>query len=108
MVTQERLKQVLVYSPESGLFTRRGRVAGTTYRGRINIFIDYRGYLAHRLAWLYVHGRWPIGDIDHIDGNASNNAISNLREVSRSVNMQNQRRARSDSRTGLLGVQVRE
>jgi hypothetical protein len=65
-----------------------------------------RIYLAHRLAWMYVYGRWPAKglDIDHINGNRQDNRIANLREVTRGQNMQNQRRASSRSTTGLLGV----
>jgi hypothetical protein len=70
----------------------------------VTIKVDAKRYLAHRLAWLYVHGEWPSRHLDHIDGDPSNNRIANLRDVSRSINMQNQLRARGDSLTGLLGV----
>ncbi|WP_230878255.1 HNH endonuclease signature motif containing protein [Burkholderia sp. 9779_493] len=71
----------------------------------MRITIDGIRMYAHRLAWFYVYGEWPSGDIDHIDGVRTNNAINNLRDVPRGVNMQNQRRARSNNRTsGLLGV----
>ncbi len=109
VITQDRLMELLQYNEETGIFYRRdsGRIAGTKRPdGRINICVDCRLYRAHRLAWLWTNGEMPKGDIDHIDGNPQNNRISNLRDVSRSVNMQNQRRARSDSKTGLLGVQV--
>ena len=61
-------------------------------------------YLGYRLAWLYVHGKLPDGDIDHINGKPSDDRIKNLRDVSRSVNLQNQRAARSNNSSGLLGV----
>lgn len=60
--------------------------------------------MAHRLIWLMVHGVWPTGQINHIDGNKLNNLLSNLRDVSQATNMQNQRRAHSDNASGLLGV----
>jgi hypothetical protein len=109
LLTADRLRSVLSYDPETGVFTRDGREAGTVCKSppRRKIFIDRRQYTAHRLAWMHVYGRWPVGDIDHIDGNALNNAFANLREVSRSVNMQNQRRARADNKSGFLGVHAR-
>jgi len=61
-------------------------------------------YCAHRLAWLYVHGKWPDRHIDHINGKPDDNRISNLRDVSVSVNMQNRTRAQSNNKSGLLGV----
>ena len=61
-------------------------------------------YLGYRLAWLYVYGKLPDGDIDHINGKPSDDRIKNLRDVSRSVNLQNQRAARSNNSSGLLGI----
>ena len=111
--TQERLKEVLNYDPASGKFTwiihrhksyvgkEAGCADGTR---RLTISVDGARYFAHRLAWLYVHGVWPEGVIDHIDGNPGNNALANLRDVSVAINSQNRRRARSESKTGVLGV----
>ena len=115
-MTQARLKELLEYYPYTGLFIRvkgwgcaQGRsIAGTNKGdGYIRIFVDGRGYAAHRLAWLYMFGSFPAGKLDHRDGNRQNNAIANLREASRSLNMQNQWRARSDSALGILGVHRR-
>ena len=72
--------------------------------GYIYILIEGRQLLAHRLAWHVMHGEWPAGHIDHIDGNPSNNAIANLRDVDRAGNMQNRRRPRFGSATQLIGV----
>jgi hypothetical protein len=111
-LTAERLKELLHYDPGTGVFTwnaRTGRqvagqVAGTVNLGtRIQIKIDGRTYKAHRLAWLYVHGQWPRGAIDHIDGSALNNAIANLRECTMSQNQANKRR-RVDNASGFKGV----
>lgn len=63
--------------------------------------------MAHRLAWVHVHGSWPAGDIDHINGDKLDNRIANLRDVTRSVNKENMRSARGDNKVGLLGVHVR-
>lgn len=113
-LTQTRLKHLLHYDPVTGLFTRRvrtsqmnraGEVAGTrTGIGYVRVSVDGKLYLAQRLVWLYVHGNLPAGDIDHIDGDKQNNKLENLREVSRSVNMQNVASARVNNKSGLLGV----
>ena len=118
MITADRLRELLHYCPETGIFTwlistnRRikiGSVAGTlNSRGYICININGKIYKSHRLAWLYVHGNWPANNIDHIDGSRSNNAISNLRDVNQSINQQNRRIAKINNKsTGLLGVTKR-
>ena len=61
-------------------------------------------YMLHRLAWLYVAGKWPDGVIDHIDGDKGNNRFANLRDVTVSVNGQNQKRAMPHNGCGFLGV----
>jgi hypothetical protein len=59
---------------------------------------------AHRLAWFYVHGHWPTTGIDHIDGDPSNNRLSNLREANQVENMQNIPRTSKVSKSGLVGA----
>jgi hypothetical protein len=117
-LTAERLRELLHYDQETGIFTwtqrpsemarkcAPGAVAGSVCKvhGYVYIGIDWVKHPAHRLAWLYVRGEWPQFDIDHIDGDRANNRIGNLRDVSRSVNLQNARKARSDSQSGLLGA----
>jgi hypothetical protein len=85
---------------------KAGDVAGSrnTSTGYIDIFVHGRRYGAHRLAWFYVHGRWPEHEIDHINGERSHNAIDNLRDVPRAINRQNLRRPHRDNSTGFLGV----
>lgn len=119
-LTFSKLRQALHYDPDTGVFTWRagpgfrrdldGKTAGCCQGpdGRIELMVSYVNYKAHRLAWLYMTGRWPLGEIDHRDGDPSNNKWSNLREVSRGVNQQNLRRAHKDSSTGLLGVVPRD
>jgi hypothetical protein len=114
MLTAERLREALTYDSVTGVFTwikppswrvKIGDVAGSLASiGYVYIKLDNYKYLAHRLAWFYVHGIWPVDQIDHINGDRANNKIINLRSVSRSVNLQNQRQARSHNSTGFLGV----
>jgi hypothetical protein len=65
-------------------------------------------YLTHRIAWFLHYGRWPAGDIDHIDGNPANNKLSNLRDVTHCVNIQNRKSATPKNKTGFLGVVKRK
>lgn len=113
-ITPERLRDVLAYDQETGIFTRRisltrrikvGDVAGGPDRnGHIRIQVDGRLYAAHRLAWLYMTGSWPSHDVDHIDGRRANNSFANLRDVSKAANQQNQRHPHARGTTGYLGV----
>jgi hypothetical protein len=79
--------------------------AGSLRRdGYVYIMFDgFRG-MAHQFVFLYVAGKWPIQEIDHIDGNKANNAFANLRQVSRRTNTENKRTAKRTSTTGFLGV----
>lgn len=109
-LTASRLRDLLHYDPETGVFTRRtqtapvvkiGGVAGTKLvTGYIGLSVDGKLYLAHRLAWLYVHGNWPTKNIDHKDRDRSNNRIDNLRLCNQSQNTANSSR----KATGIKGV----
>lgn len=113
-VNHARLTEVLTYDPLSGAFAWRdfmngrataGGAAGTTtVTGHRQIRLDGRQYKAHRLAWLYVHGVWPRGCIDHINGNPSDNRIANLRDATPFVNAQNLHGPTIRNTTGFLGV----
>jgi hypothetical protein len=112
-LTQARLHEVLRYDPLTGLFTRvaplKGRRVGTVAgcvnsNGYVQLAVDGSLYLAHRLAWFYIHGVWPADDLDHKDTIRHHNWIKNLRVANSFQNAQNQRRAKRGSRSGLLGV----
>lgn len=69
-----------------------GEVAGNVNdHGYIRIGIDGRIYLAHRLAWFYCHGEWPLGGLDHANGMPTDNRIANLRLATHSQNLANSR-----------------
>lgn len=113
MLTAQRLRELLDYEPDTGIFTWRitsrravaGAVAGSDNgKGYIQISVDGRRYAAHRLAWMHVHGDWPTSELDHIDGIRSHNAISNLRPADRFLNNRNVHGARQNSKTGFLGA----
>lgn len=118
-LTRERLREVLDYDPETGVFRwkRRmssrapaGGVAGSPHPKEryIIIGIDGRLYRAHRLAWLWCFGVWPSDEVDHWDVDRQNNRIANLRDCTVRINRQNLRRGHVDgSGGGLLGVSWR-
>jgi hypothetical protein len=99
VITQKQLKSKLSYSPIVGVFEWRtagrritqGGLAGGVCRdsGYVVIGVMGKNYLAHHLAWLYMTGDWPEMDIDHKDGDRSNNAFSNLRLATKRQNQWN-------------------
>lgn len=116
-LTQARLHNLLIYFPETGEFRwkvvrggkRPGDLAGCKdlVRGKwyLRIRIDDELILAHRLAWLYMHGKWPEDELDHDDGDGLNNRIANLKPANRDSNNRNASR-RKDNKTGVPGVQL--
>ena len=86
-LTLERLKTLLHYDPETGLWTWRvnkgrvkaGSIAGCSTRGYWVLRVDQHNYLSHILAWFYMTGEWPEHEVDHRDLDKGNNHWDNLR-----------------------------
>jgi hypothetical protein len=113
MLSHDRVKQVLNYDAETGIFTWKVKTSPRTVVGREagcicsdgykRVRIDGRLYLAHRLAWFFVNGVWAEKFIDHINGDKSDNRVSNLRPADQFQSARNTERHK-DSRSGLKGV----
>src|SRR5947207_12096954 len=110
LVTQERVQELLRYAPTTGRFrwrkskgSARAGVEATNWSsaGYARVQIDGRRYCLHRLAWLYVYGQHPNGQIDHKNRNRADNRIANLREGRPDKNMGN---IDPRSATGFKGV----
>jgi hypothetical protein len=105
------LREKLLYNEGTGAllwknttqWTKSGQVAGTNCNGYIKISINQKIIPAHRIVWAMLYGTWPFGEIDHIDGNRSNNKACNLREVTRQQNCMNRAKA-VNNKTGRKGV----
>ena len=112
-ISQERLKEVLHYNPDTGLFTWKERRGGTAIEGVEAGWTNGSGYKriafnnveypGHHLAWLYMTGELPRKQLDHINGIRNDNRLSNLREATQKENMQNTRK-HADNKSGYLGV----
>lgn len=105
-----RIEAVLEYDPNEGVFIYRkamGRQAAGTLAGTKNnngylvISVDGQKILAHRIAWAWMHGKYPDGAIDHINGVRTDNRIANLRIATPSQNVAN---CATRSKTGARGV----
>jgi HNH endonuclease len=113
LLTAERLRRLLGYDPETGVFTRLvrtsnrirvGNVAGfLSVWGYREIRVDGHSYKAHRLVWLYQTGLWPEGDLDHKNMDKADNRFCNLREATVSQNQAN-RRVLSNNESGFKGI----
>ena len=111
LVMHERVLELLDYNPVTGEFrwkvnrrgqARAGSIAGSVRpSGHRHIRVDTRFYRAGRLAWLIVHGRWPVVTIDHINGKRDDDRLCNLREASYAENARN---ATAYGPLGLKGV----
>lgn len=121
MITQSQLKELLNYSPDTGVFTwleQRGKMGKGTRAGAIRtqgnngkkyraLTLDRKWYQEHRMAWLYVTGALPSGALDYINGNGADNRFCNLREVCAEDNQRNTR-LNKRNKSGVMGVVVVE
>jgi len=111
MITQAKLKELLTYHPDTGLFywkrPGKGRqfgkpISNISPHGYLRIKLEYQNYQAHRLAWCWVYGVFPT-ELDHKDGNKLNNKIENLRIATRNQNAAN-RGVMANNTSGHRGV----
>lgn len=110
---QKYLKEIIDYDYLSGRFTWRAKRPGTRGVGALagnpmnngywQINIDGSGYLAHRLAFLWVNGEWPACCVDHINGDRADNRWENLRQASYGENQQNMKLDKRN-KSGFRGV----
>jgi hypothetical protein len=113
-ITAEKLREVLHYDPETGIFTwlvTRGKMnagdrAGTEQKGYRSIKIFGRLYREARLAWFYVHGEWPK-IAEHEDGDGLNNRIRNIRDSTQAQNVRNTKK-KTNNKSGFKGVCFRK
>ena len=117
--------ELFEYDAETGIFRWRVTMVGGNYSsfvkarpgdiagkvdkstGYVRIRTHGEKFFAHRLAWLFVTGEWPRLHIDHKDGDKENNRFGNLRDVTRSVNLQNRKGpSKKNKSTGVLGVRA--
>jgi len=112
LITQDRLKSLLTYNPDTGEFrwrVSRGRVRAGDNAGNSNglnyvqLRVDGYNYKAHRLVWMYIYGVWPPAEIDHINRLRCDNRLVNLRAVTRAQNHQN-RNLPAHNTSGCMGV----
>lgn len=110
-ITHKKLVRLLDYDPKTGRFTwriKRGRLRAGERAGCVCLHVPYwkininrTTYLSHRLAWFYVHKKWPKDQIDHINGVYGDDRIANLRESSQQQNMRNKQHF---NKHGLRGI----
>lgn len=116
MITLSELKAFVTYNPDTGVFTRNirptngrgyiGEPVGVPHNGYLRCHINKSHVFAHRLAWLWMTGEWPISQIDHINGIRSDNRWCNLRSADAFTNNHNRTKANKNNRSGFLGVKI--
>ena len=116
-LTAKYVRSILTYSKKTGIFKWKhrsvrgfrsaGKIAGCAdTSGHIQIKINGISYLAHRLAWLYVKGRWPSKQIDHENVTAADNRWQNLRRATHNDNTRNIGIPKHNT-SGIKGVRLR-
>jgi len=114
MITQQDLKRLLHYDPETGVFTnkvaRSPNALKQSRAGSLNKKLGYRQlylkkklYYEHRLVWLYLYNRWPKEQLDPKNQDRADNRLANLHETSRANNMRNLPKACTNT-SGITGV----
>lgn len=113
-LTAERLRERVNYDAATGIVTLRkppikgsgapigGALGSRNSKGYLEVHLDGRKYLVHRLVWLYVYGEWP-DSIDHINHVRNDNRLGNLRNIPGRENQKNMKRSASNS-SGVMGV----
>ena len=111
-LTQERLKEVLHYNPDTGIFIWiagisnifKGTIAGRMWsNGYIGIRIDRKEYAASRLAFLFMTGEFPKHEVDHINHIKDDNRWCNMRDVTATQNQRNRPLSKNNT-SGVTGV----
>lgn len=115
-LTFDRLRELLIYEPETGLFKWRVRRAnlykpgdiagGLCKKGYVRILVDNNKQRANRLAWFYMTGEWPQLIVDHINRVRHDNRWENLRLATHSENQQNSDGPRRGNSSGYRGVSM--
>lgn len=105
--TPEKLRELFSYDADTGLLVSKrfaGRVAPSYGPKKYStVCVNYRDLYVHRVVWALTHGAWPEGEIDHINGDRSDNRLVNLRLVSHSQNMKNSP-IKGNNTSGTLGI----